>query len=486
MRSSQLTPLKETIDQADGALTARLQALRNRVARDTQEQAQVLLLSEDDWMAAAERLRSSSAPIDAATELASVSAAGGSALTPERLHEFRAGAELYARQLDALRTLLPAQPPKALSDTSSVPALLRAVAEANERRNSLISQRQQLIDGLRNAGQTAQANAAQRDQRGPRWLTVAGTDVTRLLASPATLDGRINRARNALDGINRRTSLLAGAITQLPRWTVADTTQPDTVLGKVYASGSEVRITVLRRDRYAPWVAAGPAAAPKPAAPAAAGTLTVATTTTVTQGGAAIAITPNATGAAADGGLASLSTSQGNDTVAVLTIPVLPRYRFHLGVGMIYSPLETTAYETRADSLNGAQGTYVFESGTDGSRFAPMALLGYTIYPFAGRFVDARAYRGPFRDPTVAIQAGLGLEHPADQRFLGVTAEFIPGLQIGVGRYWERVTTSPYQDGDFVPDNRLATTREWRSKVAGSLTLDAVIIAKTFGGLLGL
>jgi hypothetical protein len=174
------------------------------------------------------------------------------------------------------------------------------------------------------------------------------------------------------------------------------------------------------------------------------------------------------------------------DTVAIVTIPVLQRYRFHLGVGMVYSTLKTGVFQTPADTVGGTPGVRVVRTGTDENRLLPMAMLSYTLYPFGGRYVDARAYRTlPILAPNVSVQAGLSLSDPSEQLYAGLSAEFFPGLDIGVGHHFGYVQTTT-REGQFVPLTEIATSSRWRNAWAYSLTLDAQTFIAAFGTLIGL
>jgi hypothetical protein len=101
--------------------------------------------------------------------------------------------------------------------------------------------------------------------------------------------------------------------------------------------------------------------------------------------------------------------------------------------------------------------------------------------------VDARARRYLFDNPSLAFQMGLSLQHPTEQLYMGVGLDLFPGFDLGAGLHFAHVETSPYASGEFVPfDRGPATTREWKSALAATVTLDASTFVSAFGKLLGL
>ncbi|MBV9110297.1 MAG: hypothetical protein JO306_12875, partial [Gemmatimonadetes bacterium] len=346
------------------------------------------------------------------------------------------------------------------------------------------------------SAEQAQRNAIPPLVPRPRQFLVLGTDLTDILRSSEALQTRIDQVRNVVADVNRSTARVAGAMTLLPRWT--KNPDPDTVVTRVYPSESEVRIVVLRKDRFGPWSAlSGPSAdAPKPAAAQTTQTsttnaTTVTTVTTIAPAGTGDSKTGDSnktqTAAPAAASFTTLTPPPGNDTVAVLSVPVIQRYRFHLGVGMVYSFLKTTAFETQADTFQGAPGVRVLRVGTDQNRLLPVAILSYTLLPIQGRFADRRARRYPWQNPSLELQGGLALQKPTEQLYAGVAAELFPGLETGLGYNWAYVETSTRQNGEFVAFSAgAATSKRWRRGTAVSVTLDATTFVKAFGGLLGL
>lgn len=472
-------------------LRAKLDTLRTRVRADRGEHARLALLVDTTWQADAQRL-GTDAGVKAAQQVLSSLATGTlthEQRSPTYLHTLRGQLEDYGRRLDAFRVLLPAEPPTALSDTSSVPNLMVSA--------SRLSQGYDRVFALRAAAEqkgltlAAQINRPQPIPPAPPRpaMLVSGMNLARLLATPQRLLETTDDARLRLDAVNRGTVRVVTAANQLPRWTV----QPDTVsvLTSMYPTEKEVRVVVTRRNRFAPWGTGAPAA-PTETKPAAttttAAATTVTTVTTVTQGGTAAAAAPaGGGGTPAAAAMPLVVLPKTDDTVAVLNIPVLQRYRFRLGVGMIFSTLRSPALETREDSVGGVEGVYVQRVGRNEHRFVPVALISTTLYPLEGRFVDGRARRYPFQNPSVSLQSGVSLQKPTEHLYAGLAIEPMQGIEIGGGLHFGYVETTPYESGDFVPfADGAAMGSRWKTAWAGTVTLDATTFVRAFGSLLGL
>lgn len=484
-------------------ISRRLDTLRTRVRADPAERARLSLLVDSSWVPAARTVAGDSAPTQIRSLVDSLNTARLESIAPARYYNARALAVRYGRTVDALRLIMPVDQLAGVSDSSSVPQLLMDIADdisAYQRSEGTLATLSASIKAMR----LSEAQGRDfRDGTPPRPLPpplVAGMDIGEILRTPAALRARIDMVRNVVSDVNRATGIVAGAMTLLPRWTVNPDSQ--TVMTRIYPSESDVKIVVLRRDRFAPWTATSAGAAALKAAPAqtsqttsATGT-TVTTVTTVTPPGSgttggsakpADSSAGTAVGAGPAMAFATLTPPMGNDTVAVLSIPVLQRYRFHLGVGMLYSTLKTTAFETRADTIEGQPGERVLQIGTDRYRLLPVAILSYTLLPFEGRFVDARARRYPWQNPSLQIQGGLALKNPTEQLYGGIAAELFPGLETGIGFHWAYVQTSERADGEFVPfATGPATSNQWKRGTAYTVTLDATTFLKAFGGLLGI
>jgi hypothetical protein len=483
-------------------ISQRLDTLRTRVRADPAERARLSLLVDSSWVPVARTVAGDSAPTRIRSLVDSLNTARLESIAPARYYSARALAVRYGRAVDALRLIMPVDQLAGVSDSSSVPQLLMDIADdisAYRRSEATLATLSASIRAMR---LTEAQGRDFRDGAPPGQLPpllVAGMDIGEILRTPAALRVRIDMARNVVSDVNRATGIVAGAMTLLPRWTVNPDSQ--TVMTRIYPSESDVKIVVLRRDRFAPWTAAsGGAAAPK-AAPAqtsqttSANATTVTTVTTVTPpasgttGGSAKPADSNAPagGAGPVTAFSTLTPPMGSDTVAVLSIPVLQRYRFHLGVGMLYSTLKTTAFEVRADTVEGQPGERVLQIGTDRNRLLPVAILSYTLLPLEGRFVDARARRYPWQNPSLQIQGGLALQNPTEQLYGGVAAELFPGLETGIGFHWAYVQTSERANGEFVAfATGPATSNQWKRGTAYTVTLDATTFVKAFGGLLGI
>lgn len=482
-------------------MALRLDTLRDRVRGDPAERARLGLLSDLSWVPAARTVANDSTPARLQHLIETLgSARPAGYIFPDSFYSVRQEAERYGRRVDALRLVMPVEQLAGLADTSSVPQLLVNLATDVAAYDATQPQRERaertLAMMVLTPAEQAVFKAISPLVPRPRQFLVLGMDLTSILVSGDTLQTRIDEVRNVVADVNRSTSRVAGAMTLLPRWT--KNPDPDTVITRVYPSESDVRIVVLRRDRFAPWTATPGAssAAPKPAAAQSTQTstataTTVTTVTTITPAGGGDSKTGDSnkaqTTTPAPTSFTTLTPPAGNDTVAVLSIPVIQRYRFHLGVGMVYSFLKTTAFETQADTVEGTPGVRLLRVGTDQDRLLPVAILSYTLLPLEGRFADRRARRYPWDNPSLQIQGGLGLQHPTEQLYAGIAAEFFPGLETGVGYNWAYVETSTRENGEFVPLSAgAATSKRWRRGTAVSVTLDATTFVKAFGGLLGL
>lgn len=481
-------------------MALRLDTLRDRVRADPAERARLGLLSDLSWVPAARTVANDPTPARLQGLIETLgSARPAGYIFPDSFYSVRQEAERYGHRVDALRLVMPVEQLAGLADTSSVPQLLVNLANDVAAYDATQPRRERAERALAPMALTpaeqAVLNAIPPVAPRPRQFLVLGMDLTGILGSGDTLQTRIDEVRNVVADVNRSTSRVAGAMTLLPRWT--KNPDPDTVITRVYPSESDVRIVVLRRDRFAPWTATpGASPAPKPAAAqttqtSTANATTVTTVTTITPAGSGDSKTGDSnkteTATPPATSFTTLTPPAGNDTVAVLSIPVIQRYRFHLGVGMVYSFLKTTAFETKADTVEGAPGVRVLRVGTDQDRLLPVAILSYTLFPLEGRFADRRARRYPWDHPSLQIQGGLALQKPTEQLYAGIAAEFFPGLETGVGYNWAYVETSTRENGDFVPLSAgAATSKRWRRGTAVSVTLDATTFVKAFGGLLGL
>jgi hypothetical protein len=522
---------KEATDSAEVELViltarirARLDTLRTIVAGDPAEYARLRLLEDTSWIRVAQAVVNDSAPARITALLDSLADQGTRAVIgTTRLEATRRDAERYGRRLDALRARLPAQPGGVLQDTSRVPDLLRLLGDDVQSYESL----HRTADGLYLDAQRAARDAGDPLPTAPRIppfpsMRVSGIDIFPWLRDPDRLAQKVDDIQAQLADVNRQTLRLVNALNQLPAWT--ETNETASIFTQMFPSEKQVRVVVLRRDRYEPFaIATGAAAAVTPPPPAKkeetaaaeAGTVTVTTTTTFRQPAPVAddddddsvgnddddADVGNETGrpesaaarAEAGGGaevpsgqtlVLSSVTAPRVDTVAVLNIPVLQQYRFHLGVGMVYSTLKTGVFETRADTVADVPGVNVVRVGEDEDRLLPMAVLSYTVFPFGGRYNDARAFQ---RLPALnlSVQAGISLNDPSENLYAGLSGEFFPGLEIGAGHHFGYVTTTN-REGDFVPLSEPATAKKWLNDWAVSATIDATLFARTLGRIFGL
>lgn len=496
-------------------IRARLDTLRLIVAADPAEYARLRLLEDTSWIPVARAVVNDSAPARTATLLDSLADLGRrGVIDPARLEATRRDAERYGRRLDALRARLPAQPAGVLQDTSRVPDLLRSLA--NDVRDYDVLSR--MTAGLYVEAQQAARDAGERAPDPPRTpglppMRVSGINILPWLQNPDSLEQKVDDVQAQLAEVNRQTQRLVFALNQLPAWT--ETGDTASIFTQVFPTEKQVRVVVLRRDRYEPFAIATaaltaappPAAAKKEEAVQEAGTVTVTTTTTVRQppaggdddddnadvgndgsgGESATAAAEAEGGAAVPSGqtlVVSSVMAPRLDTVAVVNIPVLQQFRFHMGVGLVYSTLETGVFETRADTVEGVAGVNVVRVGEDEDRLLTMAVLSYTVYPLGGRYADARAFQ-TLPALNLSVQAGISLSDPAEHLYAGLSGEFFPGLEIGVGHHFGYVTTTN-REGDFVPASEPATAEKWLNDWAVSATIDATLFARTLGGIFGL
>jgi hypothetical protein len=467
-----------------------LEALRGRIRADRAEHARVTLLHDTTWLEAAGRMADDPSLRAASTVLVSLTAANPSTIGLNELYDYRRHFEQYGRRLDIFRALLPVEPPPALNDTSSVPTQMVALARLSSVYEQVLARRAVLeARALILARQIENEPPIPPAPARPALL-VLGMNLDHLLASPARLQQTVDATRERLDAVNRGTVRVVTAANQLPRWTVTGDTA--TILTSVYPTENEVKVVVTRRNRFAPWGTGATTAAAAAAKPATttttSGGTTVTTVTTVTQGGTEKKEEAGgSSGGAAAASMPLVVVPRTDDTVAVLSIPVLQRYRFRLGVGMAFSQLETTALETLPGAVDGDSGVFVLHKGTNEHRFIPVALLSYTFLPLEGRYLDGRARRYPWSNPSLSAQAGVSLQNPTEQLYLGVGVEPFPGLEIGAGRHWAYVETTNQPDGAFVRRSEgSATSKQWLDDWAISFTLDATTFVRAFGGLLGL
>lgn len=480
--------LKALVD----TMTAKLDTLRARVRSDRAEYARLKLMHDTSWFAPARAFATDPGIVKAGQLLERAgSSRTDSVLSPAELYEARKDLELYGRRLDIFRALLPADPPAALADTSRVPTLMQTVARLSAAYTDVLARR---AEREREAKRLA-ARLRNRDPIPPAperaGMIVVGMDLTQLLASPQSLQAVADESRIRLDAVNVGTVKVVTAANQLPRWTVAsDTTR---IFTQLYPSEKEVRIVVTRRSRFAPWGTAAPAGAAAPAKPASttttSGGTTVTTTTTVTQGGTETAAASSGAAAAAAPAatMPLVVVPRTDDTVAVLSIPVLQRYRFRLGVGMLFSTLRNPVVETHPGVVNGDSGVYVNRVGHNEHRFVPVALLSSTIYPWEGRYVDGRARRYPWQNLSVSLQTGVSLQNPTEHLYAGLAIEPLQGFEIGAGVHAGYVPTTRRQSGEFVrPSDGPVSANRWKDAWALSTTLDATTFVRAFGSLLGL
>jgi hypothetical protein len=275
---------------------------------------------------------------------------------------------------------------------------------------------------------------------------------------------------NDLGSIARRTELLANVLNRLPGW--VSSAEPQTVLDRGFAP-NEVRIVVARQPRFGRFLA------------------------TVTPSSNNLSQDEAEEKADESGRLIRVPelNEVTSDSVAVIRFDVYPRYRFHLGAGLVRSPLAVRHYLTAVDTVDGIAGVRIRETEKVPFQVFPAAFLSYNLYPFAGRIYDRRAegWQGLGERLGIAAFAALSLQDPARDVVLGLSTEPFPGLQLGYGRHFSSVESpsfspagSRYAPGDFVPDAEgAALNRRWDAAWSAlSLSVDANVFFTTIGALL--
>jgi hypothetical protein len=355
-------------------------------------------------------------------------------------------------------------------------------------------------------------------------LAVAGLDVTPLVAPTRSDKGRVRKLYDDLIQIGRNNSEIVMGLNQLPMHAVS--VVADTVYIGTYWKPVRLKITPVRSRRFAEYVAdlnlnlgrneetdstgassdkpsaekptGDKPANPKPVAPKPEGdkptdvnkpqTMTVGSLT-VTVSTAAPAATTESKPSAVAAAAATFPTAE---------VDVLPRYRFHMGVGLMRSRLRSSTYSTEADTVDGVAGTRVTVTGESPYKNTPIATLGYSILPSEGKVYGAQGYVTSADSASRGIldyiyQAGLGftfgvgLKDPLDQFFLGAETEPVPGVFFGLGYHFGSVSVSRADSTAFVPKNMGdAIFRQWKQSFAWQVSVDPSVIVSALGKLVGL
>lgn len=184
-------------------------------------------------------------------------------------------------------------------------------------------------------------------------------------------------------------------------------------------------------------------------------------------------------------------------TLPSAAVDVLERYRFHVGFGYAVSTLRTHTYSSTPDTVGGVPGARVHMTGNARSQQFPIATLSYVILPLRGKVFAAQAYDQPsvkryFAQVGLSAQFGLSLQHPTEQLFAGVASELLPGLEVGLGKHFGYGEHSDYGNNAFVSTASDATPirKQWahsRTFIdAFDVTVDGAAILAAFGKLLSL
>lgn len=395
------------------------------------------------------------------------------AIPPDTLLRLMDETESYGRRL---ATLLVFAPPTVTAPEEQLRARLEAIGGALTARKAAVGEGERFhtlaVRLARRLGETARAGALPAAEPIPP-LTAAGLAITRRVAPDRATAPELLSVREDLQAVQRQSERLVATLARLPEWTRGPDTA--TVLRRRFYGSNEVGVTVTRQPRFGAFTLTGGAAPPPAPKPGGSGSGDK-------KEGDGEGATPRP----------QQVTAPKVDTVAVVRVPVLPRFRFQLGAGLMHSPLETGRFDTETDTTEAGPGVYVRDAGTADQRLAPMALLSYTVLPLSGKMFDGRAYdtrRGLgdyLRQAGLAAQLGLSMTNPTEELFFGISTEPLPGLSVGWGYHTAYLETSDYV-GQFVPNSTgvSPTQKEWRSTWnAWTLALDAKVFAEVFGSLL--
>ncbi|HET6765714.1 MAG TPA: hypothetical protein VFH27_18670, partial [Longimicrobiaceae bacterium] len=399
-------------------------------------------------------------------------------------------AERYARRLHALLAVIPTstEPLSGSVDTllSQIKGHYAAHAEALHRSDSLSLAAQVLARGSRRPDPIFDSVRAMPQARAAR------INVARLVNADSGEERALREVRTDLVAIQMRTKQMVSALAQLPEWTEAAVTR-DTVLAARFYGDSLLTVAVTRDDRPGVFLLnAEPTTSSGGQSPAGGGkpdgdNATLASNSTGGAGGTGPA------SSSARGALPAVAPPEQHrtDTVAVIRIPVVKRYRLQLGAGLMYSRMQRNLFETRVDTTSQGPGVLVRNVGVEHDRYAPMAVLSYTLFPLNGKVLDGRAYDEVHSVGEYLHQAGLtgqigvSMAKPTEEFFLGLGTEPIPGVNVGWGMHTRFSDVSTHA-GEFVPDagGEAATEKRWlRSFGALTVTVDADVFLKTIGAL---
>lgn len=378
-------------------------------------------------------------------------AASGRRLTPAQLDTLLSASLAYAARIRALQVAAPRSAPKA---DSSLTELLQRVASGREDYAAAVRTRDHLASRFGRCLELTPAATVTFEYR------VNGVDIRPLLDSAGMR--RLERVHEDLAAVERNVRTLAGALNQLPYWTRNE--REEMVFARAFEGNRAVTFQLRREPRYGTFLV-------EEAAP---------------QGGRDETGTDRAA-AAAPGPASGAAKPRADVADAAQRVEVLPRYRFHLGAGLVRSSLRTRQYETAADTVDGVAGVRLRQTGETPNQVFPTAFLSYNVFPLGGKSYDAREYQGlpSPRRMGLSLQAGVSLLDPTENVFLGATTELFPGVHLGFGHHLAYVQATSFEPGEFVADTRGAPVeKRWRGEwSAWSVGVDADVFFSTLGAL---
>jgi hypothetical protein len=426
----------------------------------------------------ADRLAKDSLPGEASRLLLSAARGGSLAIPPHTLLHVLNATDAYGRRLNSLLAFVPTTVKTTSDELKTALQAIRGAFDEHSSAESAFAQADARLRGVAARLRDPSLEGTPPNLGQLASFIVAGVDLRPLLAGRAASDPELAAVREDLTAVRWQTERLVSVLGQLPRWT-RNPEGAEVVLRQRYYGNKDVRLHVTRHPRFVTPVLEEGAGAPKPAGKNG-------TAEARRDGDAGQAGETDSTGAPR-----ALSNTM-EATVTTVHVPVVQRFRFQLGAGLMHSPLDTERFETREDSTDAGPGVYVRRSGVVEQRLAPVALLSYTIFPLSGKMFDARAYdaRRSFgdyvRQAGLAVQLGLSMTNPTEEVFAGISTEPLPGLTVGWGYHTAYVQTSEHA-GEFVPDSSglSPTVGAWRSTWnAWTVGVDAKVFAQVFGSLL--
>lgn len=396
--------------------------------------------------------------------------------TPEQMDAWVVAARGFAQRLAALAAFVPpGLDDPMVEDLSQTITNLR---DYRAQRADSVARRDALLRRAETLARQSRATVRGQPTDAPLKSTVRGIDLSRLLEPGAVFD--LPRIHADLQTAEQNARRLAAALNQLPAW--AKSPGAETIMTRVFAGPKEVSLKIVRHPRY------GTFSVVEEAAPASGGAASTGKSAPASGKGA------DAKSAGIDGNAADANGANGRSRISEVRddtvrarLEVLPRYRFHVGAGLVWSPLGTHTYATSIDTVDGRPGVRVRQTGFTPNQLIPIGLLSYNILPLGGKTFDAREYHDwPSLEALgLSLQVGVSLRDPAEHVFFGASTEPFPGLMVGYGHHLGYVERSRKAPGSFVADEEgPAIEKHWRGDWnAWSLGVDAIVFFKTLGSL---